>query len=115
MKRAACIIFLLILCRYFTDTRQFWQGCTSFPPCNFPAIPRGLRFLIALELGFYLDVRSTFRTTIAIVGPSSFPSAVAVQAVPFLFFVEVRRHDFLENLVHHLVTICLIVYSSQLK
>ena len=62
MKRAACIIFLLILCRYFTDTRQFWQGCTSFPPCNFPAIPRGLRFLIALELGFYLDVRSTFRT-----------------------------------------------------
>ena len=60
--KTACIIYLTFWCRYFTDTRQFWEGCTSFPPCNFPVIPRGLRFLIALELGFYLDVRFPFLT-----------------------------------------------------
>ena len=70
---------------WLTDTRQFWAGCTDFP-CNHPS---GwlLRCQYSAAMGFY------------------------IYSIPSLFFWETRRKDFLENFVHHLVTLFLIVYS----
>lgn len=76
--------------KFFYDTRYFWIGCTQFPPCNYH-VPRGVRLLYSLEMAFYL------------------------QAVPTLIWWEVRRKDFAENMVHHLATLGLIIYSYQVN
>ena len=67
-----------------------WRGCTRFPPCSFP-VGRAVRFLYAVELGFYL------------------------QSIPALALFDVRRKDFAELMAHHGVTLGLIVYSLHVK
>ena len=42
--------------------------------------------------------------------PSTSPFTLA-QAVPFLMFIEVRRKDWAESFVHHVVTLGLLYYS----
>lgn len=67
------------------DTKHFWTGCTDLP-CNHES-PRVLRWQYSLAMGFYL------------------------YSIPTLFMWETRRKDFLENLVHHMATLMLVVYS----
>ena len=42
------------LCRFLTDSRHFWLGCTKLP-CDFP-ISQGLQLLYCAEMGYYLQV-----------------------------------------------------------
>ncbi|PNH12629.1 ASC1-like protein 1 [Tetrabaena socialis] len=71
---------------WFTDSRYWWLGCTRFPPCNLP-VSRGLLLFYCAETGFYL------------------------QAVHFLAVHEERRKDWLESMIHHVVTSGLLFYS----
>jgi hypothetical protein len=71
---------------WFYDTRYLWLGCTHFPPCNLYVNHKVLLFY-CVQTGFYL------------------------QAIHFLAFLEVRRKDWLESMIHHIVTVGLLVYS----
>ncbi|KAG2429637.1 hypothetical protein HXX76_010867 [Chlamydomonas incerta] len=75
---------------WFTDSRYWWLGCTRFPPCNLP-VSRGLLLFYCAETGFYL------------------------QAIHFLAFHEERRKDWLESMIHHVVTSGLLLYSYALN
>lgn len=70
---------------YFTDPRHYWTGATQFPLNYY--VPFKMTLFYLIEIGFY------------------------IQAVPFLLFEEVRRKDWLESLVHHIVTLVLMYYS----
>lgn len=71
---------------WFYDTRYFWLGCNHFPPCNL-YVSKGVLLFYCLQTGFYL------------------------QAIHFLTFHEVRRKDWLESMIHHIVTAGLMAYS----
>ncbi|GLC47300.1 hypothetical protein PLESTB_001742600 [Pleodorina starrii] len=71
---------------WFTDSRYWWLGCTRFPPCNLP-VSRGVLLFYCAETGFYL------------------------QAIHFLAVYEERRKDWLESMIHHIVTSGLLIYS----
>ncbi|KAG2487445.1 hypothetical protein HYH03_014012 [Edaphochlamys debaryana] len=71
---------------WFTDSRYWWLGCTHFPPCNLP-VSRGVLLFYCAETGFYM------------------------QAIHFLAFHEERRKDWLESMIHHIVTAGLLFYS----
>eukprot|EP00878_Enallax_costatus_P020493 GHUV01021669.1.p1 GENE.GHUV01021669.1~~GHUV01021669.1.p1 ORF type:complete len:247 (+),score=26.86 GHUV01021669.1:389-1129(+) len=70
---------------YFLDPYHYWTGATQFPLNYYVPFKTTLFYLI--EIGFY------------------------IQAIPFLLFEEVRRKDWLESLVHHVVTLGLMYYS----
>ncbi|GFR45454.1 hypothetical protein Agub_g6851 [Astrephomene gubernaculifera] len=71
---------------WFTDSRYWWLGCNRFPPCNLP-VSRGVLLFYCAETGFYL------------------------QAIHFLAVHEERRKDWLESMIHHIVTSGLLIYS----
>ncbi|EFJ44272.1 hypothetical protein VOLCADRAFT_106486 [Volvox carteri f. nagariensis] len=71
---------------WFTDSRYWWLGCSRFPPCNLP-VSRGVLLFYCAETGFYL------------------------QAIHFLAVHEERRKDWLESMIHHVVTSGLLFYS----
>ncbi|KXZ42818.1 hypothetical protein GPECTOR_116g350 [Gonium pectorale] len=71
---------------WFTDSRYWWLGCTHFPPCNLP-VSRGVLLFYCAETGFYL------------------------QAIHFLAVYEERRKDWMESMIHHVVTSGLLFYS----
>lgn len=71
------------------DTKYYWLGCTKLP-CDF-FVSKKLLLFYCVETGFY------------------------IQAIPFLWTVEVRRHDWLESLIHHVVTLGLLFYSYYLN
>lgn len=71
--------------KWFTDSTYFWRDCTALP-CNYP-VSKKLLLFYCLETGFYL------------------------QSIPFLIYYETRRKDFLESMIHHIVTLGLLVYS----
>lgn len=70
---------------YFLSPIRFWDGATTFP-LNYH-VPFKIALFYLIEIGFY------------------------IQAVPFLFFVEVRRKDWMESFAHHIVTLGLMYYS----
>lgn len=45
---------LLFLCRFLTDTRYYWIGCTKLP-CDF-FVSQGLYLLYCAEMGYYMQV-----------------------------------------------------------
>ena len=71
---------------WFLDTRYFWLGCNHFPPCNL-YVSKGVLFFYCLSTGWY------------------------IQSIHFLLFIETRRKDWLESMIHHLVTFALLAYS----
>lgn len=75
---------------WFADTRHYWLGCSKFPPCNL-SVDKGVLLFYCVETGFYL------------------------QAIHFLMFIEVRRKDWLESMIHHVVTLALLAYSYYLN
>lgn len=70
---------------YFTDPHRFWDGATALPLNYYMPLKHNLFY--QMQIGFYL------------------------QAIPFLMFIEVRRKDWLESFVHHIVTLGLQYYS----
>eukprot|EP00798_Chlamydomonas_sp_ICE-L_P010767 gene10767-17854_t len=105
-KMTVYIVFSLVafLAAYkepwFLDTRFAWKGCTKFPPCNIQELLVGtcitlvsplevisVLLFYCIETGFYL------------------------QAIHFLTFIEVRRKDWLESMIHHVITVFLLTYS----
>mmetsp|Transcript_10181 Transcript_10181/g.21773 ORF Transcript_10181/g.21773 Transcript_10181/m.21773 type:complete len:318 (-) Transcript_10181:652-1605(-) len=72
--------------KWFWDTRYYWLGCSHFPPCNM-IVSKGVLLFYCIETGFYL------------------------QSIHFLMFHEVRRKDWLESMIHHIVTAGLLCYS----
>ncbi|KAF6262816.1 TLC domain-containing protein [Scenedesmus sp. NREL 46B-D3] len=70
---------------WFLSPVRFWDGATAFPLNYY--VPFKIVLFYLIELGFY------------------------IQAIPFLFFVEVRRKDWLESFAHHIVTLGLMYYS----
>ena len=83
------ILGLLVSYReiWFLDTRHFWVGCgTNFPPCQH-YLPKGVFFFYCLSTGWY------------------------IQSIHYLLFIETRRKDWLESMIHHGVTLALLALS----
>ena len=82
------ILGLLVSCReiWFGDTRFFWLGCANYPPCHH-YLPKGVFFFYCLSTGWY------------------------IQSIHYLLFIETRRKDWLESMIHHGVTLALLALS----
>lgn len=74
---------------WFTDSRRFWLGCTRVP-CPFD-VPLAILLFYCAETGFY------------------------IQHIHYMLFIETKRKDRLEQMVHHVVTLCLLGYSYYLR
>lgn len=60
----------LWLCRFFTDSKYFWLGCTQLP-CDFE-VSQGIRLLYCLEMGFYAAVSALSANNNWFQGPHGF-------------------------------------------
>jgi len=74
---------------WLTKPARMWYDCDRLP-CNYD-VSNALLLQYGLQLGFY------------------------VQAVPALYVWDLKRKDFYQMLVHHLVTIGLISYSIKVN
>ena len=76
---------------WFLDTRYFWLGCTeNTPPCQH-YLSKGMLLFYCLSTGWY------------------------IQSIHYLLFIETRRKDWLESMIHHGVTLALLVYSYHIN
>jgi hypothetical protein len=106
---------------WFTDSRYWWLGCTKFPPCNLP-VSRGVLLFYCAETGFYIqaihflafhevsepDSALAWPWTSSLLRVPMRPAHSALARAPC---AQERRKDWLESMIHHIVTTGLLAYS----